>query len=118
MRIYDISPALNDRTACWPGDTPYRFELACSKGRGDAVNVGAVTMSLHTGAHVDAPFHFDDDLPGIDEIPLEVYIGQATVVDATGEREISLERLPATIAPRVLLRTGAWPDRMLFPSTI
>src|SRR5438876_9516034 len=111
MKLYDISPPLNNQTPCWPGDTAYRFELTCSKRGGDTVNVGAVTMSVHTGAHIDAPFHFSDDLPAIDQIPLEVFIGPAIVLDVAAPDEIGVEALRSLASgcpARVLLRTSSW----------
>lgn len=42
-------------------------------------------MSSHMGTHVDAPYHFLDDGPTMEQVPLEAYIGPATVV--TVQRE-------------------------------
>ena len=39
---------------------PYRLEWTCTKAGGAAVNLGQVSLSLHTGTHTDAPYHFDD----------------------------------------------------------
>ena len=62
MRIYDVSLPLSAALAGWPGDEPYRFGWSCTKGDGATVNVGKLSCSIHTGTHVDAPYHFDDSV--------------------------------------------------------
>jgi len=58
-RLWDISPALHPGTPVYPGDTPLRLHWTSSLGPGCAVNVGALTLSTHLGAHADAPLHYD-----------------------------------------------------------
>lgn len=43
----------------------------------------SVTLGTHTGTHVDAPRHFIQDGPGLDEIPLEALAGKARLLDFT-----------------------------------
>jgi len=126
MKIFDISRPLFNGLAPWPGDTAFRFDLKWKMAEGATVNVGAVTMGVHNGSHADAPFHFKEGAATIDRIPLETYIGEAVVVDLTnsfanGEsREITIADIgtAADLAPRLLLKTGAWTDSKIFPETI
>src|SRR5438046_2356127 len=83
MEIFDISRALSSGLAPWPGDTPFHFELKWKMAEGATVNVGAITMGVHNGTHADAPFHFDQSGEPIDRMPLDVYLGDAVVVDLT-----------------------------------
>jgi hypothetical protein len=125
MTIYDISRPLDAaRLAGWPGDTPFAFSLAWRQDEGASVNVGRVTMSVHTGTHVDAPFHFDADGPTIDRLPLGPFVGPACVLDvseaAAATGLITPDDLAPAVpllgdAPRLLLRTDAWPDSARFP---
>lgn len=57
----DISQRLDQNIAVWPGDTPFSYNVNWSKEESGSVNVGQITMSTHTGTHIDAPFHFDND---------------------------------------------------------
>ncbi len=119
--IIDISTPLRDGLAGWPGDTPYRFALAWSKARGATVNVGRFEASIHTGTHVDAPFHFDDAGATVDALDLAPFLGPCAVLDVAGRDPIRIEdlaRAPLAAAPRILLRTGGWPDRSRFPEAI
>src|SRR5687767_15904456 len=83
MQIFDVSRALANGLAPWPGDTPFHFELKWKMVEGATVNVGAVQMGVHNGTHADAPFHFAAGADTIDQMPLETYLGDAVVVDLT-----------------------------------
>jgi arylformamidase len=110
VSIYDISPIISESIAVWPGDTPFSRSLTFEMARGAAVNVSAVTLSTHTGSHVDAPFHFLAAGASIERLPLEPFIGPALLIDAAGAERVEprhLAPLDATPAERVLVRTRA-----------
>ncbi|HEX8898208.1 MAG TPA: cyclase family protein, partial [Chthoniobacterales bacterium] len=126
MKIFDISRPLFNGLAPWPGDTAFHFDLKWKMAEGATVNVGAVTMGVHNGSHADAPFHFQPGAATIEQMPLETYFGEATVVDLTsrfksGERHditiADLDSVPRGTA-RVLLKTGVWADSKTFPQWI
>jgi arylformamidase len=134
MKIFDISRALSDDLAPWPGDTPFHFELKWKMAEGATVNVGAVKMGVHNGTHADAAFHYDESGEPIDRMPLDAYVGEAVVVDltkwfaTTGDefdqtRQIGvadIEAFSSSIeqAPRLLLKTGVWKNSKVFPDWI
>ncbi len=114
MRIHDISRPVGPGIPVWPGDTPYRFGFVARIAEGAAVNVGRVEMSVHTGAHVDAPLHFDDGGADAGSVPLEPYLGPCVVADVRpAARGIDPKDLPpgldaaARRCRRVLLRSYA-----------
>jgi len=121
MKIYDVSLPLHDGLACWPGDTPYRFQWSWKRSDGASVNVGQASLSVHAGTHADAPYHFDDNGATIDTVPLTAYLGPACVIDVRGQTIIGradLSRFDLTATPRVLLRTDTWTDHTQFPTSI
>ena len=129
MQIFDVSRALANDLAPWPGDTPFHFELKWKMAEGATVNVGAVQMGVHNGTHADAPFHFAEGAETIDQMPLETYLGEAVVVDLTQlfetnrSRQITIADLESSAAaleaaPRLLLKTGVWRDSRNFPESI
>ena len=119
-RVIDISRPLHTATPCWPGDTPFDFRLAWRIADGASVNVGSLGMSVHTATHCDAPFHFDDGGVSVDRIPLDTFVGPAWVVDVRGEGSwrSRLDDLDLTHSPRILFRTGGWPEPTRFPESI
>lgn len=117
--LYDITHRLHPDLAVWPGDTPYTSRCLCRLRNGDSVNLSSIETSVHAGTHADAPFHYNDKGATMDELPLEVYLGAATVVDVMGQAVITREFLEALdFAPRVLFKTGAWTDTSHFPESI
>jgi arylformamidase len=118
--LIDVSRPLSAATACWPGDVPFTFRLGWTIAAGASVNVGAMETSVHTATHCDAPFHFDNAGATVDRLPLDLFIGPAWVVDVRGRprwRE-PLDGLDFAETPRVLFRTGGWPDTARFPDAI
>jgi arylformamidase len=108
--IRDISIALREGTPEWPGDTPYACRWASLIANGESVNVSAVIGSPHVGTHADAPLHVHDGWPGSHELPLDAFVGDATVVDVSAMPGIieasDLAYDADEHGERLLLRTG------------
>lgn len=107
MKLIDISRPLDPSISVWPGDRPFEADwTALIREEGSAVNIGAVSMSTHTGTHADAPLHFNPHGTPIDEVDLSVFIGPATVIEIDDAAPIRPEHLPGTdLQPRILFKT-------------
>lgn len=81
-RIWDISQSLRPGLPVWPGDTAFRHDRTWRIEDGSPVNVSALTLSTHSGAHADAPLHYSPSAPDIASVDLEPYLGECLVVDA------------------------------------
>ena len=79
-KLYDISRAMNAAMAVWPGDDAFELRRTGHIADGSPVNVSTLSLSAHTGTHVDAPYHFEDDAPTLDKVDLSAYWGPAQVV--------------------------------------
>jgi kynurenine formamidase len=136
VRLVDLSHAYDEQTIFWPteetftlekefdGITPGGFYYAANK----------LSTAEHGGTHIDAPIHFAQDKPTVDEIPLWRLMGPAVVVDVTAACAKDRDCL-VTVAdleawehshgaiPKgaiVLLFTGFarfWPDRERYMGT-
>ena len=93
VRYYDISLNLSSETVRWVAAPALEFVERRRINRGDPTNASAVTMSVHSGTHVDAPFHFVPDGATIDVLPLESFIGPALVHAVDAERYITEEHV-------------------------
>ena len=110
MKLIDISPSLTADTPVFPGDAPFSSARRWTLSADCPVNVSTFTMSVHAGAHADAPLHYDNDGAPIDEVSLAAYIGPCSVVHAMGcapilgasalAEHVGVRRLQ----PRVLIR--------------
>lgn len=109
--IWDISPPIGADTPVWPGDTPVGVERVWRMEAGSPVNVARLTCSPHTGAHADAPLHYDAHGAAIGAVPLAPYLGPCRVIHCIGAAPLVLPEHVAPYAdalpPRVLLRTYA-----------
>ena len=108
-RLWDISPPVWAGAPVFPGDTAYRQVWAARIGPGCPVNVATITFSPHTGAHADAPLHYDDAGAAVGDLPLEPYLGRCRVIHAIGRGPLvkpeHLAHALAGLPPRVLVRT-------------
>ena len=111
-RLWDITPPVDPATPVWPGDTPIGIERVWRMEAGSPVNVARLTLSPHTGAHTDAPLHYDAEGAAIGAVPLDAYIGRCRVIHCIGAAPrvtpahiAAALDLEETLPPRVLLRT-------------
>lgn len=117
--LWDISPPLDSSTPTWPGDTPFQEERCWRIDEHCPVNVGRITLSPHTGAHADAPLHYDANGAAIGAVDLAPYLGPCRVIHCleVGDSVRPEQLLPHLdgVPSRVLIRTwqraplDAWP---------
>lgn len=83
MIIHDISrDTIN--TPVYDGDPETRAERIKSIENGDGYNLTEISMSVHSGTHIDAPLHFYDEGSSIDNIRLNTFFGKCTVISVSG----------------------------------
>ena len=109
-RWMDITQPLYTGMGVWPGDEGMVHEALSDMRRGDANNISRLSMGVHTGTHVDAPFHFVADGKRLGEMDMNLLLGEAYVLDASGAEgaHISRRDMEGRIpdgALRLLLRT-------------
>jgi arylformamidase len=109
-RLWDISPAIGPGFPVYPGDTPFALRWTWSIGPGCPVNVSELLMSPHTGAHTDAPLHYDAAGTAIADVALDLYLGRCRVIHAIDVGRLveprHLEGALAGVPQRVLIRTA------------
>ena len=93
MSFYDISLRLSGETVRWVTSPPFELAERRRMSKGDPNNSSAVNMSVHSGTHIDAPFHFVEQGTTIDQLPLERFIGPALVYSVETERYITKEHV-------------------------
>ena len=110
-RLWDISPPISPATPAFPGDTTYQQRWTAEIGPGCPVNISAITMSPHLGAHADAPLHYAKDAPAIGAVDLDPFLGRCRVIHAIEKGPLitkaHLEHAASGLPPRVLVRTCA-----------
>lgn len=84
--------SLDNDTFTYPGTTQLDIKTSLSEATKSVLS--EITISTHTGTHIDAPNHAIEGGVGIDSIKLEKLIGNCRVLDFTSCKEcISLSNL-------------------------
>ncbi|MBS4172644.1 arylformamidase [Bacillus sp. FJAT-49736] len=121
MTWIDISQPLTNNIAVWPGDTPFHYEVEVTKEQSGSVNIGKVIMSVHTGTHIDAPFHFDTNGGKVKDLDISIYVGNARIIDVSHLNKIGakeLEDYDLEGVSRLLLKTKTTSTPTIFPNSI
>ena len=108
MRTYDVSVTISKDLAMPPGAPQPVVAPLMKVEEGYPFSIFMLAFVDHCGTHVDAPYHFEADGSKVDELPLDVLIGRARVVELAVERAIEradLERLDLRGVERLLLKT-------------
>ena len=135
-RVVDLTHTFDATTIYWP-NSPSAFELKrLHYGPSDAgyfYSANTFCTPEHGGTHLDAPIHFAEHGPAVDQVSLDRLVAPAVVIDVTRaaaadpDYRLSLEDVRAwerqgavPAGAIVLLRTGwsaRWPDRKRYYGT-
>lgn len=87
FELVDLSHTLEEGIPAWPTHARFGQTLYESYELGDVARHYGLSMSEHTGTHIDAPLHFIAEGPahyGVDEISLDRLVGRAATIETTG----------------------------------
>lgn len=110
MPVIDLTHPIQSNISVYPGDEAPVITTLTSIAR-DGYQSSRLTLSTHTGTHIDAPAHLLPDTRTLDQFPIDRFLGRAQVIDCRGLRgEISRHHLePLLVRPGadfILLLTG------------
>jgi len=94
--------------AHWPGDPECHIKRVNRMEDGAVCNLTHISMSAHTGTHMDAPRHFIADGLTMEQMPLEAVMGRCRVFELDCEGQITaddLRKLKFVPRQRVLFKT-------------
>ena len=83
MEIIDISVPFFS-CPVYPGDPVPRAEKTADYKKGDIYTLSQISACVHTGTHIDAPFHFIKDGKTVDAVCLDTFVGKAYVAEHNG----------------------------------
>ena len=107
-KLWDISPTVSPDSPIFPGDEPFSLRWTARLSPDCPVNLSALTMSPHVGAHADAPLHYAANAASAAEVDLDAYLGPCRVIHAIGcgplIRIADLAHAATDLPARVLVR--------------
>lgn len=84
-RAVDLTQTIKNGMTVYIGDAVPRIS-SFKRLEEDGVNLSVLTLGSHTGTHVDAPVHYVKGGMGVDRLPVETFVGEATVLNFSGIR--------------------------------
>ena len=111
MKLYDVSMTIHENMMVYKDLEEKRPRISLVKKiPEDTSNESSITLNVHTGTHIDAPYHMDPDGSTMDQLDLTQLLTGCRVLDMTQVRDkITAEDLAAhTILKNefVLLKTA------------
>jgi len=116
-KIYDISVSLSSETPVFPGQPRFDKQFILSLAKGERANVSQLSLTSHTGTHVDSPNHFIEDKDTIDNIPIKRVMGRAHVFEMKVAEKIdgpdiqSLKIEPKSVVLFKTRNSNLWTER-------
>lgn len=108
MTVFDISAEITSAKP-YPGDPETSVRRIRSIKNGDGYNLSTLSMSLHSGTHIDAPYHFLENGLTANEISLSALMGECSVVSFLGQNDdITGRDIEEAVSPgtrKVILKT-------------
>ena len=104
----DITVAVENGMLHWPGDIRVEVSKIKSMEQDNEVNITNLHLSAHTATHIDAPLHFVNEGKDVSQLPLDIFIGTAKVIQIKDSRQISLHEIknfPFKEGDRILFKT-------------
>ena len=110
MTLFDISLTIAEDLPVWPGDPKIELKKISKIEDGEEANVTHISACVHIGTHVDAPDHFLGNGQTVDNLPLDLLVGAAFVVEMHVDGQISAVDLQSASIPegtkRLLIKTA------------
>src|SRR6476620_874842 len=117
MRFIDLSQPVFDGSPNCPAHPPVKSVLLKDHPE-CGWRVELLTLSNHTGSHVDAPLHKIAGGASLDDMPLETFAGPAVIADLRGvgpstsiTADMLRAKLPPELGDRIVLLATGWGDR-------
>jgi arylformamidase len=97
----DISVTMRDGMVHWPGDPECKISLAVKlgapisgqRGKTYPCNLTHLSLSAHTGTHMDAPRHFIANGRTMEAMPLDAVVGPCRVIEIKHRSVITVDEL-------------------------
>ncbi|WP_436513159.1 cyclase family protein [Clostridium thermobutyricum] len=111
MKIYDLTHFIEEGMSTYSEEEKANIEnLSIIKS--DGYNVKKISLSNHTGTHIDLPNHIFEDGNRLEDIRLEKFIGSAFILDCRNIKQISKEYILKNIDDikkynYIIFKTGA-----------
>ncbi|MBN2290159.1 MAG: cyclase family protein [Candidatus Glassbacteria bacterium] len=92
-KLHDISVTLGSQTAVYPDDSPFTSEKTMSLEKGEIADVSKISLSSHSGTHLDLPAHFIQGAETAESWPPEKFVLPVQVIDIDDPLTVTRQEL-------------------------
>lgn len=110
MKFIDLSRKLKNNINPYPGDPKFNIKYIDNVKYGES-NLSKLNTSLHTGTHIDSPFHYYNNGFKVDNINLDNTVGMANILDCSNIKPCQkikvgdIKNLPENFEKIVIIKT-------------
>ncbi|MDF2700079.1 MAG: hypothetical protein K0Q49_1635 [Haloplasmataceae bacterium] len=90
MKFVDLTHTIINNISVYPGDDTVKLSNTKSYFK-EGYNNSNLEISMHVGTHIDGPMHLTSSKMLINEIEISRFIGRGYLIDARGEKKITLK---------------------------
>ena len=108
MKIYDVTLPIREGMPVWPGNPEVILHRIEKIEDGANANVSYLGLAVHSGTHVDAPFHFLNGGNTVEQLLLDVLIGRVEVVQVNDD----VTEITKNVVESLAIKEGT--ERLLF----
>ncbi len=86
MKVIDLTHVITETIPVYPGTpSPYIKKISsyCKNGFVES----SITITSHTGTHMDAPAHIYEDGLGLEGLPMDAFLGSGVVIDCRKHKD-------------------------------
>ena len=109
MSIYDLSPEISEKMTVYKNKAGNLPKMKVIRTIKEVANESRIDIYLHTGSHVDAPYHFLEKGKTIEKASLDKFMGKAIVLDFT--------KIKDSINKKILLKKNFFADDIVLLKT-
>lgn len=102
--LIDISRPIHAGMAIYPNNPDVSLDVIQEAGTGKS-GLTKISFGSHTGTHIDTPLHIKPNTNGAEQYDLDIFVGDAEVVEVSADTVITVADLPMTTSSRVLFKT-------------
>ena len=100
MKIYDLSPEISEEMDVYKNRLEKRPKITVTRTLKEGANESKLDIFVHTGSHVDAPYHVLKNGETIDNVDLHKFMGKCIVLDLTKTKSTKIKDFLDTENPK------------------
>ena len=93
MKIYDLSPEISENMAVYKNRVEKRPKITVTRTIQEGANESKLDIYVHTGSHVDAPYHILNNGKTIEKVTLRMYQRSVSGTPYAGSNSLVVDHI-------------------------